>query len=185
MKILNRYTGETIMECANLRHANLRSADLQGANLQGANLRNADLRNADLQGANLRNADLRHANLQGADLRSANLQGANLQGADLRNANLQGADLRNANLQGANLQGANLDFSCIPLHCGSTEAITDDRLMGQILFHLTRMNYSNCSGGVREAIDHIKNMAISDLFCEYRSDVEPIKEAPHAEMDIS
>ena len=160
MKILNRYTGETIMECANLRHANLRSADLQGANLQGANLRNADLRNADLQGANLRNADL-------------------------RNANLQGADLRNANLQGANLQGANLDFSCIPLHCGSTEAITDDRLMGQILFHLTRMNYSNCSGGVREAIDHIKNMAISDLFCEYRSDVEPIKEAPHAEMDIS
>ena len=100
------------------------------ANLQGANLQRADLR-----GANLQRADLQRANLQRADL-----QRANLQGADLRGANLQGADLQGADLQGANLQGANLDFSCLPLWCGSFGMKVDLKIAAQIALHLVKLN---------------------------------------------
>ena len=121
-------------------------------------------------------ADLRNANLHGANLDGANLHGANLDGADLRSANLDGANLRSANLRSADLHGANLDFSCWPLWCGSKNVKADDRLIAQLIFHVTRLDISCCSGGVREAVEHILAMAVSDLFCEYRSDVSKIEE---------
>jgi hypothetical protein len=115
---------------ANLYGANLYGADLYGADLCGANLYGANLCGADLRGANLYEANLYGANLYGADLREANLCGANLRGADLR-----GANLREANLYGANLYGADLDFSCLPLWCGSLSMKTDQRQRIQIAYH--------------------------------------------------
>jgi hypothetical protein len=100
-------------------------ADLQGADLQGADLRWANLRWADLQGADLQGADLRGADLQGADMRGADLIGANLKGADLIGANLKGADMR----------GADMDYSCLPLWCGSKGMIVDKRIAAQIAAH--------------------------------------------------
>lgn len=82
--------------------------------------------------------------------------------ADLRWSDLSGADLSEANLR-----GADLDFACWPLWRGSTKVTADDRLVAQLLFHVTRLDVSHCSGGVREAIEHIRGMAVSDLFCEY------------------
>ena len=171
IQILQRHakwleSGGTDGESANLRGANLRGADLRNANLCNANLRGANLCNANLRGANLRNANLCNANLCNADLRDA----------DLCNADLCNADLRNANLCGANLCNANLDFSCWPLWCGSKNVKADDRLVVQLIFHVTRLDISCCSGGVREAVEHIRAMAVSDLFCEYRSDVSKIEE---------
>jgi len=90
--------------------------------------------------ANLRGADLRGADLQGADLRGANLRGANLRGADLRGANLQGADLRGADLRGANLRGADLDYTCLPLWCGSKGMIVDKRIAAQIAAHFCALD---------------------------------------------
>ena len=95
----------------------------------------ANLRDADLKGANLRDADLPFANLRGADLKGANLKGADLKGADLRDANLQGANLKGADLRGANLRGANLDYSFLPLWCGSKGTIVDRRIAAQIAAH--------------------------------------------------
>ena len=115
--------------------ANLRDADLQGANLPCANLPCANLRDANLRGADLPFANLRGADLRGANLRDADLKGANLKGADLRDANLQGANLRGADLRGANLQGANLDYSFLPLWCGSKDMIVDRRIAAQIAAH--------------------------------------------------
>jgi hypothetical protein len=100
--------------------ANLQYADLQGADLLCADLQYANLLCADLQGADLRGADLRWANLLCADLQYANLQYADLQGADLR---------------GADLQGADLDYSCLPLWCGSKGMIVDKRIASQIAAH--------------------------------------------------
>ena len=146
-------------------------ADLSGANLSGANLRGANLRGADLYCANLSGA-----NLRGADLYGANLSGADLSGANLRGANLRGANLSGANLSGANLYGANLDMSSgIPFHCGGTKFKGDDRLAAQMFFHLTRGDWDGCSGGVQEAIEAIRSMAVADLFCEYRCDLEELK----------
>ncbi len=57
-------------------------------------------------------------------------QRANLQEADLQEANLQ-----RANLRGADLRGANLDFSCLPLWCGSRGMKVDKRIAMQIAAH--------------------------------------------------
>lgn len=109
--------------------------------------------------------DLRGANLRGANLRATDLREANLSEADLRWANLRGADL-----SGADLSGADLDFASWPLHCGSFGAKADDRLAAQLLAHCCRLNVSGCSGGVREAIEHIRKMGLAELFYEYRRD---------------
>lgn len=68
--------------------------------------------------------------------------------ADLRNANLQGADLYNANLhntnlQHANLQGADIDYSCLPLFCGSLCANFDSKQLKQIAYHLVKAGLSS------------------------------------------
>ena len=115
-------------ECTKGKRANLR-----GANLRGADLHEADLRGAKLDGANLREADLRGADLFGADLFGADLRGAKLDGANLREADLRGADLF-----GADLRGADIDFSCLPLWCGSLSAHFDDRQLRQIAYHLVK-----------------------------------------------
>ena len=97
-------------------------------------------------------------------------------GANLTDANLTWANLTWANLTDANLTGANLDFSSgIPFHCGGTNYKGDDRLFAQMLFHITRGNWGNASGGVREAVAHIRAMAVADYFCEFRTDVKKLK----------
>ena len=73
------------------------------------------------------------ANLRGADLCEANLCEANLCEANLRGANLRGADLCEANPR-----GADLDYSCLPLWCGSLEANFDSRQLKQIAYHLVK-----------------------------------------------
>jgi len=138
-----------------------------------ANLRWANLGGANLGGANLGGANLGEANLGGANLRWANLRWANLGGANLGGANLGEADLREADLGGANLGGADLDFSSgIPFHCGGTRFKGDDRLFAQMIFHLTRGDWIETSGGVQEAIEIIRKMAVSDYFCEFRDDIK-------------
>ena len=103
-------------------------ASLSHEDLRGASLRYADLSHADLSGADLSDADLRDANLKYANLRDADLTGANLRDADLTDADLRGADLRDTNL----------DYSCLPLWCGSLEAHFDDRQLVQIAYHLVK-----------------------------------------------
>ena len=103
-------------------------------------------------------------------------QDANLQRANLQRANLQDANLQWANLQWANLQNANLDFSCWPLHCGSFNAKADDRLVAQLINHVAKLDVIQCSGGVKEAIEYIRKMAIADLFSEYRDGVGTLEE---------
>ena len=130
---------------ADLRYADLQYANLRGVDLQRADMRGVDLRRADMQEANLQYADMQEANLQRAylryaNLRYANLQYANLGGTDLQYANLRGADLRGTNLQDANLRdadlrSANLDYSCLPLWCGSKGMIVDRRIASQIAAH--------------------------------------------------
>ena len=103
------------------------------ASLSYADLRGASLRYADLSHAYLRGANLSHADLSGADLSDADLRDADLTGANLRDADLTGADLR-----GANLRDTNLDYSCLPLWCGSLEAHFDDKQLVQIAYHLVK-----------------------------------------------
>lgn len=73
----------------------------------------------------------KRANFSNTNLSHANLRCANLSYADLRCANLSGTDLTSADLR-----GAGLDYTCLPLWCGSLKANFDDRLATQLLYHL-------------------------------------------------
>lgn len=108
-------------------------------------------------------------------IESDSLAEANLREADLREADLWGADLRGANMREANLLGADMDFSCWPLWCGSFGVKVGDRIAVQLICHVTRLDVSGCSGGIREAIEHIRGMEIANLFCEYRTEVEKLR----------
>jgi hypothetical protein len=123
-------------------------------------------RRADLRGANLSDADLRGADLMGADLSGANLSGADLSDADLRGADLMGADLSDADLRGADLsdadlRGADLDYSCLPLWCGSLHADFDDKQIIQLTYHLASAGLSskNVSGDVKEQLNSLVDLA--------------------------
>lgn len=90
----------------------------------------------------------RRADLSEANLRRANLRRANLSGADLR-----GADLRRADLRRADLSEANLDFSVLPLWCGSLNVKVDDRIVRQLLYHVIRIaQVSSLSQELKDAL---------------------------------
>lgn len=74
--------------------------------------------------------------LRYADLRGASLRGADLREADLSDADLSKADLSDADLNNADLREANLDYSVLPLWCGSLRMHIDDRIAGQLLYHV-------------------------------------------------
>ena len=106
--------------------------------------------------ANLRGADLRGANLHYADL-----YGASLNDADLRDADLSGADLSDASLNNADLRGANLDYSCLPLWCGSLSANFDDRLIIQFVYHIVKsgLNSTNTSDEIKSELAKLIDLA--------------------------
>ena len=141
-------------------------ANLRGAVLCDADLRDVDLRDAYLRDANLSDANLFDANLFDADLHGAYLLNANLRDADLRDACLRDADLRNVDLYGAyllnaDLHGANIDFSCLPLCCGSLRVHFDNRQMIQILYHLLSVvSYSKYTS------EEMKKALLTPELCE-------------------
>lgn len=51
------------------------------------------------------------------------------------------ADLSGANLSGADLRHADLDYSCFPLWCGGTDFTCDERLVLQLLAHVSTLHF--------------------------------------------
>ena len=159
---------------ANLREADLLWADLRKVDLRGADLIHADLREADLSGAKLCNANLKKANLKqarlcGANLRDAILSEANLVLAKLNKANLSNVDLRWADLRGAdlieaNLKGADLDYSCLPLWCGSLNVKIDKWIFCQLLYHTLRAGQSVDDPEVKKLFAIPEVVALADKF---------------------
>lgn len=86
---------------------------------------------------------------------------ADLRDADLRDADLCDADLRGADLRGANLCGADLDFSCLPLWCGSLTAHFDDKQLRQIAYHLVKagLNSKNASEETKKELAKLVDFA--------------------------
>ena len=108
-------------------------------------------------------------NLRGTDLKGTDLRGAKLKGADLRETDLRSANLNNADLRDTDLFGANLDFSCLPLWCGGTNFIGDDRLFSQLIYHITRINWEGCSKETQEDLSKLLSMHNLNTFCKYHN----------------
>ena len=71
------------------------------------------------------------------------------------------ANLRRADLSGADLRGANLDFSCLPLWCGSLNAEFDDKQIIQIVYHAVKsgINSKNTSDEVKNELSKLIGLA--------------------------
>lgn len=66
-----------------------------------------------------------------------------------------------ADLSDADLRRANLDFSCLPLWCGSLSAHFDDKQIIQIIYHAVKagLNSKNASDSVKEELKKLINLA--------------------------
>ena len=86
---------------------------------------------------------------------------ANLRGASLRGADLRDASLSDANLSDADLCDANLDYSCLPLWCGSLSANFDDRLIIQFVYHIVKsgLNSTNTSDEIKSELAKLIDLA--------------------------
>jgi len=93
---------------------------------------------------------------------------------------LRGVDLRWANLSGADLREADLDFSVWPLWCGSFEVKVDDRLVAQLIAHLTRLDVAVCGDRMKAAVAAL--MPYADAFCQYRDGVAKVSGADEENM---
>ena len=71
------------------------------------------------------------------------------------------ANLRGANLNGADLRGANLDYSCLPLWCGSLSANFDDRQIIQFVYHIVKsgLNSTNTSDEIKSELAKLIDLA--------------------------
>ena len=157
------------LEGADLHNADLMEADLNAADLKGADLSNADMAGADLNKANLIYATLSGgmltcANLFHANLSCADLRGADLSNADLYYANLSNSDVRGADLSRANLSGADIDYSCLPLWCGSLNMKIDKRIFCQLLYHVLRAGKSVKDEEVVAFLGDQKALALANQF---------------------
>ena len=81
--------------------------------------------------------------------------------ANLSRANLSWANLSDANLSRANLSGAEIDYSSLPLWCGSLDAQFDDRQIKQIAYHLVKagLNSKNTSEETKRQLRKIVDLA--------------------------
>ena len=71
------------------------------------------------------------------------------------------ADLCGANLRDADLRRADLDFSCLPLWCGSLTAHFDDKQLRQIAYHLVKagLNSKNASEETKKELAKLVDFA--------------------------
>lgn len=138
--------------------------DLSNADLFNAYLQYADLSHSNLSGACLQNAELNGANLTGARLANANLSYSYLANANLTDADFIGADLHWADFSDADLSGANLDYSCLPLWCGSLDIKIDKRIFCQLLYHVLRAGKSVKDEEVAAFLSDEKALALANKF---------------------
>ncbi len=80
---------------------------------------------------------------------------------DLSGCNLRGSDLGHSDLRHSDLRGANLDYSCLPLWCGSLSAHFDDRQIVQIVYHAVRagLDSPNVSEDVKAELRKMAELA--------------------------
>ena len=71
------------------------------------------------------------------------------------------ANLSDADLSDADLRGANIDFSCLPLWCGSLSAHFDDRQIIQIIYHAVKagLNSPNVSNDVKTELSKLSDLS--------------------------
>lgn len=94
-------------------------------------------------------------------------------------------DGERAGLRGADLSGADLDFSCLPLWCGSLSAHFDDRQIIQFLYHTVKAGLSspNVSADVKRELSKMVELANRFHRVSSCGVISPYKEEASAETE--
>lgn len=102
-----------------------------------------------------------------------NLCHANFEDASIASTGFRCCDTVGISLDGTELvEGTALDFSSFPLWCGSLHAKPDDRLVSQLLFHITSFNRRNMSNDMKNLLKQLDEMGVHLLFQQYRDDLD-------------
>ena len=88
--------------------------------------------------------------VKNAVIHGISLSYSNLSDSDLRGSNLSYSNLSGSNLSGSNLRGANIDFSCLPLWCGSKDIKIDKDQAKQLFMHVFNIGLKYFPGGLTE-----------------------------------
>lgn len=166
-----------------LNKCQFNSLHAQNSHWESVYLSDCNLHWADLQGAEIHNCRIGNCNCNTIDLSYSEIcNGTYVNKCDFRKADLTCAKMKDCEFFDCTMNRARFgntdalntifDLSSFPLWCGTLHIKTDDRLPAQLLYHLARLNTENMSGGMKETIEQIRQMAASDLFCEYRNDLE-------------
>lgn len=136
--------------------SDLKSEILSSKKLDSADFRFANLNYAEFSCSILKSADFSFSDLRHVDFSYSNLSRANLAYTDLKWANLSGTSI-----SGADLKGADLDYSCLPLWCGSLHAHFDDRQLRQIAYHLVKagLQSKNASDETKKELNKLVDFA--------------------------
>ena len=143
--------------------------DFRGANLSDSHKNDGKFRHCLFHDAKLRQVWAERCIFLNSDFTRADLRGGKFKQSHFNNAYLNKAILNGAGFQGADFDGVKLDFAAWPLECGSFQVKADDRLVCQLIAHLTRLDLQNCTPRVRDMVENIRPWA--NEFCRYRDDV--------------
>jgi uncharacterized protein YjbI with pentapeptide repeats len=138
---------------ADLSSAYFENVSFERSSFRGANLTSSTFKECNCSFADFGDANLTRANCSGSNFCMANLRCTNLYRTIFRNGNLNSVDLNDAetfltDFREADLTNANLDFSSLPLWCGSFDMKVDAKIMRQIAYHFCRLKCDD-----RESID--------------------------------
>lgn len=183
------------VDFANLHAENItiKGGRLDSCKLVWARLRNGKFENLDIVNSKavhayfsdstftrcrLLNNNFECADIDGCTFWCALLSRNNFHKTMFLNTKLIKSEFPNNNLLKADLEGIHLietplDFSEFPLWCGSFGMKPDDRLVAQLIYHITRFGTENMSDDVKAQLDEIRQMPIARMFPEnYCNDID-------------
>mmetsp|Transcript_5571 Transcript_5571/g.9338 ORF Transcript_5571/g.9338 Transcript_5571/m.9338 type:complete len:347 (-) Transcript_5571:173-1213(-) len=137
----------TVMNCFDLRGADLRRANLAGAQLEGADLTCANLDNANVKGVLLNNAIGIGSTWRGAQAEGLDMEQSNLKGADFSGANMIGAKAERAQLDAAKFDGSNIEGAVFIEASLTGTTFTGAKGMHKAIFEFTNGGLGFTGGG--------------------------------------
>ena len=143
--------------CCSFRHASFDSS--------------TNLSNSKIYESNFLEALLINVNFSYSKISDSNFNEANLAGSFFDDCIIYNTSFHRSRMKHMSLRGADIDHSSIMLNCQIESIKASDRLVAQLIYHVTRLDFSGCSDTVRSELIEILNGPLGDLFLKYRTDL--------------
>ena len=116
-------------------------------------------------------AALINVSFTGSRISDSDFNEAYLSGAYLDDCVIFNTTFHYAKMKHMSLIGSNIDHSSIMLNCHIESIKASDRLVAQLIYHVTRLDFSECSDIVQSELVDILEGPLGDMFLNYRTDL--------------